>query len=41
MPLSPEEGHRWASLPRLKHWLVAAATLFAVTLAVPVLAGLV
>ncbi|HKY81495.1 MAG TPA: hypothetical protein VJM09_08485 [Sphingobium sp.] len=37
----PEEGRGGPVLPRPHHWLVAAGTLFLVTLVVPVMAGLV
>ncbi|EQB02727.1 hypothetical protein L288_16270 [Sphingobium quisquiliarum P25] len=41
MRLPPEEGRdHHLALPRLHHWLIAAALLFLLTLVVPVMAGL-
>ena len=40
MKLAPKGGRDHHALPRLHHWMIAAALLFIVTLAVPVMAGL-
>ncbi len=41
MNVQPEGGRDDLGLPRLHHWLIAAAGLFVVTLTVPVIAGFV
>jgi hypothetical protein len=40
MLLKPLEGRAGRALPRLHHWMIAAAMLFAIMLVVPVIAGL-
>ncbi|NIJ16924.1 hypothetical protein [Sphingobium vermicomposti] len=40
MKLAPKGGRDHLTLPRLHHWMIAAALLFMMTLVVPVMAGL-
>lgn len=40
MRLKTQEGCDDRALPRFHHWLIAAVALFAITLVVPVIAGL-